>query len=225
MPQKAIVAVALILAAALAAGAAGPPASTPESAGDDRAVIAGLQRWLDGTRDLECRFDQRLVSGALGAGAHESGVMYLSRPGRMRWDYLRPERKTVIVEGTTTLLYVAEDRQLIRGRLAPEQDLLPGLLAGKERIADLFRANVTPGPGGRHSFRVRLVPRSESEAGVAEVTVSVRAPEYAIEEADVLDPAGNRMDYRFTSIRRNAALSETIFTFEPPPGTEIVVQP
>ena len=41
------------------------------SAGDEAAmVLARVQTWLDGTKDLQAGFAQTLVSGALGAGGH-----------------------------------------------------------------------------------------------------------------------------------------------------------
>ncbi len=185
-------------------------------------AIEGLQAWLDGTRDLECRFEQRLVSSALGAGTRESGRLRLKRPGRLRWDYTDPEPKTAIVEGERTLLYLPEDRQLVRGSLSSEQGLVPSLLIGSGRIVELFEATVLgDGGSGAAGVRVKLVPRSAPD-GMEEVILSLRVPGFAIERAEVLDPAGSRMEYVFTRMRRNAGLPDAAFAFEPPPGTEIV---
>ncbi|MBZ5637979.1 MAG: outer membrane lipoprotein carrier protein LolA [Acidobacteriia bacterium] len=216
--------VAMVLAALVVSGGAGMRAEAEPAVGGGE--IEGLERWLDGTNDLTCRFEQRLLSGALGAGTRESGVFYLLRPGRLRWDYLHPEPKTAIVEGARTLLYIPEDRQLIRGRLDPDQDLLPALLAGRGAIGGLFDAEFLgyAGSGAARIFRVRLVPHAV-RGGVEEVVLTVRTPGGAIEGAEVLDPAGNRMQYLFTRVRRNTGLSASVFTFEPPPGTEIVDSP
>ncbi len=186
-------------------------------------VIRGIQAWLDGTRDLTCRFEQRLLSGALGAGASESGTLWVLRPGRMRWDYDAPERKTAIVAGERTWLYLPDDRQLIRGTLSADQDLLPALLAGRRPLADLFSVSVVrvPERGAQERFRATLIPRSAPE-GIEEIVLQVHPPAYAIERAEVLDPAGNRIEYLFGSVRRNSGVPDSIFTFEPPPGTEIV---
>ena len=58
---------------------------------------AGFQAWLSGTSTLDVRFRQNLVSAALGTTATESGRLYLERPGKLRWDYLDPERKVALV--------------------------------------------------------------------------------------------------------------------------------
>ncbi len=40
---------------------------------DAAAVVDRVQEWLDGTRDIEARFEQTMMSGALGIGVEESG--------------------------------------------------------------------------------------------------------------------------------------------------------
>jgi outer membrane lipoprotein carrier protein len=195
-----------------------PVAAAPLEAGD---VVQGLQGWLDGTRTLQGRFEQTLLSGALGSDMTESGVLYIERPRRMRWDYMRPERKIALVSDRKTSLYIEEDRQLLLGRLDEGGELLPSLLTEEGRIVELFDATLVAegqDPGGE-TYRLRLVPRSE-EASVEEVVLGL-ARDFAIEEAEVVDAAGNRVAYRFTRLKRNKRLPEAIFEFNPPPDTDV----
>jgi outer membrane lipoprotein carrier protein len=184
--------------------------------------LAKLQVWIDGTRDLACRFEQTLVSGALGADVKETGKLWLSRPGRIRWDYLDPEKKTALLLGDRTLLYLPDDRQLVEGKLEPDQSALPELLAGKRRIAEAFETSLAP-PGPNGEVRLRLVPKARPEA-MTEVILQLRPPDYAIEGAEVTDGMGNHTAYRFTSVRRNRGVDEALFRFQPPAGTTIVSQ-
>jgi len=193
----------IVLAAALLAAAA---SDAPER---DR-VVAGLQGWLDGTSRLEATFRQSLISGALGTTTAESGRLYLERPGHLRWDYLDPEKKTALLVGDRTALYLEEDRQMIRGRLETSGALFPRLLAGRDRVEDEFEA------------RLIATPRT---AGLSQVTLLLDAKTFAIQGAEILDEAGNRTTYALAAVRRNGKLPVGIFAFEPPPGTEIVDQP
>jgi len=194
-----------------------------DPADEKAAVVAGLQAWLDGTVTLDMRFRQSLVSGALGTTASETGRIYLERPGKLRWDYLEPEKKIALLLGDRTALYLEEERLMSRGRLSGEQGLFPRLLAGHDRVDALFVASLvaTPSTGGRGSYRLRLVPKGE-HAAMTEVTLTLRPPEFAIEGAELLDETGNRTTYSFASVRRNRGLPEGLFAFEPPPGTEVV---
>jgi outer membrane lipoprotein carrier protein len=185
--------------------------------------VARFQDWLDGTHDLQGKFEQTMVSGALGTGLTESGRFWLERPGRMRWDYLKPERKVALLDGGKTSLYLEQEREIILGRLEEASDLLPELLTGEGKIVERFRTSIeaTPEGEGDGACRLRLVPLDEAEP-FEEVTLLLRPPLYAIEAADVLDSAGNLMSYRFNSLRRNKGLSDDLFTFEPPPGTSVL---
>jgi outer membrane lipoprotein carrier protein len=194
-----------------------------DAVAEKSAVIAGLQSWLDGTSTLEMRFQQSLVSGALGTTASESGRMYLERPGKLRWDYLDPEKKIALLLGDRTALYLEEERLMSRGRLTGEQGLFPRLLAGRDRLDALFAATLvaTPSTGGHGLYRIRLVPKGEQGA-LTEVTLTLRPPAYSIEGAELLDETGNRTSYTFSNVRRNRGLPDGLFAFEPPPGTEVV---
>ena len=158
----------------------------------------------------------------LGGEVRESGRLYLRRPGYMRWDYEDPERKSALVLDGDTLLYLEDEGQLIRGRLDSESGLLPDLLAGDGRLRELFVAEIA-GVEGRDTL-LRLVPRSSEEA-LESVTLTLRRRDSAIERAEVLDPAGNRMRYRFLDLRVNRRLPDGIFDLRVPPGTEIVGRP
>lgn len=205
---------ASIATALLTAGAVLPAA--PAEASE---MLAGLQRWLAGTRDLRADFRQELVSGSLGAAVAERGRLVLSRPGRMRWDYRSPERKVALVEGDRTLLYLAEDRQAYEGSLADTGGLLPVLLAGTRPLAELFRAERVPGDG----MLLRLVPRG-SEESFEQVTLRLRPGDFAIERAEVVDRTGNRVVYSFSKLERNRGVDASVFRFTPPPGTDIVTR-
>jgi outer membrane lipoprotein carrier protein len=200
-------------------------AATPvvPDAQDADGVLQGLQAWLDGTRSLSGRFEQELVSSALGGGEADRGRVYVQRPGQMRFEYEEPEPMTAMLVGEQTWVYVPDLRQLTRGSLDDETDLFPRLLVGEGRLADLFLASI-PDDGesvGRGQVRLRLVPMGDDGA-FESVTLTLRSSDYAIEQADVRDGTGSHVIYRFSRLKRNRALPAGIFDFQPPAGTRIV---
>jgi outer membrane lipoprotein carrier protein len=209
-----------MLVAGLGAVLSGFPAAIAGPALDAGALVERVQEWLDGTRDMQARFEQTLTSGALGTGLEESGRIYLERPGRMRWDYLEPEKKVALIDGDATRLYLEEDQQLWEGRLE-SGSLLAMLLADAQPLDTLFVAELLDPSGTKGAYRLRLVPRSDPE-NLREIVLTLRPPRFAIDEVEVLDAAGNRMRYRFLDLRRNRGVPPSVFHFEPPPGTEIV---
>jgi outer membrane lipoprotein carrier protein len=205
---------AVLVALALTAG---------DPADEKATVVAGLQAWLDGTQTLDMRFQQSLASSALGTTATESGRLYLERPGKVRWDYLDPEKKIALLLGDRTALYLEDERLMSRGRLIGEQGLFPRLLAGHDRVDGFFSASLvaTPSTGGRGSYRLKLVPKGD-QASMTQVILILRPPAFVIEGAELVDETGNRTTYTFSDVRRNRALPDGLFAFEPPPGTEVV---
>lgn len=204
-----------VLTVALLCAVTTVPAASPDS----NEALARLQAWLDGTRDLQCRFEQTLLSGAFGAGVREVGRLYLKRPGKMRWEYTKPDPKIAILNGGDAALYLPEDRQLIRGDEAWSSSPLLVLLSGEGRVADLFEYEALVESG--EPVRLRLIPKQEGQ-GFVEVIVTVDVSDSAITEAEVLDEAGNRMRYLFRSMRRNRGVSDDRFVLDPPAGTEIL---
>ncbi len=185
-------------------------------------ALSGLQSWLDGTRTLSGRFEQSLVSGALGTGVKERGRIWVARPGKLRWDYLDPEKKVAIVDGERARLWIEADRQMWEGPIDASSAVVSVLLSGHQRLDRLFLAEAVDSTNDH--VRVRLRPRG-NEAGVEDLVLTLDPKTGAISEAEVLDPSGNRMHFRFWALKRNGEISESMFRFEPPPGTEIVGRP
>jgi outer membrane lipoprotein carrier protein len=182
-------------------------------------ALLGLQRWLDGTKDLQAKFEQTLVSSALGAGPRESGRVYLRRPGRMRWEYTKPETKIAVLVDDRTELYLAEERRLHRAQLGADDAPLAAVLAGTQPLGSVFEASHLPTEGGR--VRLKLVPKSES-SGVQEIVLALDPSSFAVLGIEVLDQGGNRMAYAFSGLRRNLGIGDAVFRFTPPKGTEVV---
>lgn len=189
-------------------------AATPVSEPADE-LLAGFQRWLDGTRDLSGRFEQELLSGAMGTGIEESGRWFVRRPGQLRFDYRRPETKVAVVNGTETLIWIEADAYAERGRLDRQNNLLVALLIGDRPLRELFVPQIDAEPVRRGRVRLRLVPILEEEA-FTELILTVPEDGAGLDAVEVLDAAGNRMLYRFPRLRRNTGVSADLFDFTPP---------
>jgi chaperone LolA len=70
---------------------------------------------------LKAVFYERYGSGQ-GNGEAESGTVYFSRPGRMRWDYESPEKKLFIVDGKNVWFYIPDDHTASRTTLKNSSD-------------------------------------------------------------------------------------------------------
>ena len=96
-------------------------------------VAHALEAHYRRTKNMSAIFLETYKSGGAGIRA-ESGKVYFSRPGRMRWDYDSPEKKLFLVDGKNVWYYVPADHTASRTSVKQSSDWRTplALLAGKE---------------------------------------------------------------------------------------------
>jgi outer membrane lipoprotein carrier protein len=200
----------------LVALAGGAPAEPPAGAAEDwaRRVEARHRR----ATDLTARFTQSYRSGLIGREMVEEGTLALKPPGRMRWEYQKPEKKTFVSDGKTYYFYVPSDKQVIVRESAAERSLPALLLSGRGEILAHFEVALEP-PSGELT-RLRLVPR-KPDPEIEHATLWVDAAA-VIRSVEIVDAQGNRSRFDFASIKENQGLPDATFRFEPPRGVEVI---
>jgi outer membrane lipoprotein carrier protein len=206
---------ALGLTGAILAGAIASPVPAVSAA---EALARRIEARHRRVTDLTARFVQTYRSGAIGREIVERGVLSLKPPGRMRWDYQAPEKKTFVSDGRTSYFYVPADRQVIRREQADARDLPSMLLSGQADIAATFEVGLEPAAAGRQ--RLRLSPRKE-EPEIEQLYVDVDAGD-RIRGILVIDAQGNRSQFVFDDIKENVGLQDRLFRFEVPRGVEVI---
>jgi outer membrane lipoprotein carrier protein len=208
---------AVLSAVLLAASASAATASAQPGSAED--LVRRLERRNSQVRDLTARFTQTYRSGALGRTLVETGTIALKRPGRMRWEYESPERKTFVADGTRFFFYVPADRQVIVREQAGERGVAMALLSGQGGLLEQFDPELEAREDAALE-RVRLVPRHpdpEVRSVSVELDAQLRVRSIAIEDAQ-----GNTSRFRFESLRENLELPERLFRFELPRGVEVI---
>lgn len=168
--------------------------------------------------DLQARFVQTYRSGALGREIVERGVLSLKKPGRMLWEYQKPEKKTFVSDGSTFYFYVPADRQVIKREGTDLRGIPALLLSGRGEILSQFQVAVEPAVGPLR--RLKLTPRQpdpEVERVFLDVDESNR-----IVAIEVVDAQGNRSRFRFEGLQENLGLKDDLFRFRVPAGVEVV---
>lgn len=217
----------------------------PGKAGEskvDAATVRSLEHAIEGryraARTLQAYFYEHYSDGSGGVAA-ESGTVYFSRPGRMRWDYNAPEKKLFLVDGRNVWLYVPADRTASRAKLKESSDWRTplALLVGKANLSELCANLQVVEPGGKlaaaANFQpfagnnvLRCVPRGEADKnGSAAQVVFLETDAQAQLVRVVIHQPGNAVtEFRFGDWKENIPIPEDKFHFQPPPGVSIVDQ-
>lgn len=179
-----------------------------------------IERVLERTRrttTLSADFIQTYRSAALGRELVERGTLQIKRPGRMRWEYQQPEKKTFISDGKTFYFYVPSERQVIVRERSGERGVAVSLLSGEAGILSQFQASPEPEGEGR---RVKLVPRKpDPDVDRAYLELDADARIVGIE---IWDAQGNKSRFTFGRLRENVALDDRLFRFQVPKGVAVI---
>jgi len=199
-------------------------------------IRRALEARYQHARTLTASFFERYSDGNGGVAA-ESGTVYFSRPGRMRWEYESPEEKLFLVDGTNAWLYVPADRTASRAKMKESSDWRTplALLAGKADLSKLCRSLtvVAPGPSrpGARSAEplspgntvLRCAPRLDRDESGSLKDVLFEVDSEARLARVVIREAGNaETEFRFSNWQEDVAIPEAKFHMQLPPGVAIV---
>jgi outer membrane lipoprotein carrier protein len=192
------------------------PSAGPSTPAEE--LARRLEQHHRAASDLTARFVQTYRSGLIGREVVERGVVSIKQPGRMRWEYREPEKKTFVSDGKTFYFYVPADRQVIVRDQAGDRGVPALLLSGHGNLLEQFEAAVETAPTGL--MRLRLVPR-KPDPEIEKILVDVDAAS-RIRAIHVFDVQGSLSRFEFDDIRENVGLKDRLFRFVPPPGVEVV---
>ena len=208
-------AIALPLTATILAGAPLAP--------DVKSLAAAVDEHYNHLRSLQAEFTE--VYRGSGMERTESGMLWLKKPGKMRWEYRSPKNKLFVSNGKDAWFYVPEDRQARKTEARKLEDIRSPLafLLGKTKLEkELQGLSLAPDvpPLEPGNVVLRGVPQALTDR-VSEILVEIgtdhRIARIVIQEVD-----GALTEYRFADMKENVGIRDDRFQFKPPDGTETV---
>jgi len=208
-----------------------------------QALVRKIESRYKSAQTLGATFLERYSEGRRTAEV-ESGRVFFSRPGRMRWEYEAPEKKLFLSDGRFVWFYVPSDRTVTRARVKESADWRTplALLTGKANLKRVCgRIEMAPDniqqlaghavlrciPRGEgHPDRAKGLSAAESpEGGFLEVLLEVDRTTGDLASVLVRQPGGVELEYRFANWEFNPPLEESLFHFAAPIGVAIVEAP
>ncbi len=188
---------------------------------DASSILDKLARRYNHLESLVADFTQSFESQALGKGIEEEGVLYVKIPGMMRWDYLNPEKKLAICNGSDTWLYLEEDNTVIKGRLDPSKGNIAilSLLSGRADLNEIFQGEVLS-EQEEEEIRVKMWLKQSSD-DFDYLIMTIGRKRSLIAQIEIIDPIGNKMIYSFRNLRENVPVDSQLFYFSVPPNARI----
>ena len=174
---------------------------------------------------LEAHFTQRYTEKLRQTVREESGQLYVQADGRLAWLYVAPNAKSFIFDGHTAYFYEPSHAQVTvfeRFAHSPVAEAL-ALLTGQGSLAASFAVGPCTevcdvGPKER---AVGLVPR-QPQPQISALTLVLNQALSRVLGARLVDPLGNRSEYRFSAIVLGQPADPALFVFVPPEGTDLL---
>lgn len=197
-------------------------ATKPPTADD---IIGKVQSFYQDTQKLRADFRQEFTNTTFGKTSKSDGTVYIAKPGKMRWDYVKPEKKYFISDGTTLWVYEEAAKQAFEKTLKDE--ILPvavTFLYGKGDLRAEFTASLDPGKyGGPEDLVVKLAPK-KPEAQYKTLWLVVDPTDFHVKESVILEATDNVNHFTFLNVKQNAQarVEEKHFKFVPPSGVKVI---
>lgn len=216
-----LVALALCVSASAFQKSVEPPSAagstSPRAAETPEAFLRRFDERNKSVRDFSGKFTQSFRSGALGRQIVESGTVRVKRPGRMSFDYEKPEKKRFVADGQRYYFYVPSEKQVVIQAQQGDRRAAARVLAEGSLMAAFRFEREEPDSLGR---RFVLVP-IEKDADVPRVSIVIDGTLH-IKMIEIEDAMGGRSRIAFDAIKENTGLKERDFVFKIPQGVEVI---
>ncbi|MGR4068982.1 outer membrane lipoprotein chaperone LolA [Billgrantia sp. C5P2] len=202
--KKTLAALALTLAV---------PAAALASEGAER-----LTRMLEPLETVEARFEQLILDGSGERLQQANGHMWLSRPGKFRWEVDAPYQQEVISDGSEVYLYDPDLEQVTVQALDQRVTHTPALLlSGSAReLTESYEVSRQQ-QGSSETFR--LVPKSPDTL-FEELQMTFNDERLAA--LQMIDSTGQETVIEFSDVRTNHAIEDRRFAFQIPDGVDVI---
>jgi len=176
-----------------------------------------LKSFLAKASTLQADFTQVQVDEKGNLGKRSNGVFYLQRPGKFRWNYLKPYNQEIVSSVGKVWFYDKDLEQVTAKKLNAAIGSTPALLLTVEVLLD---KNFTiENQSDEEGIAIlKLLPKNE-ESGFKYVQIGL--------ENDVLvgmelsDNFGQLTRIYFNNLKTGVRIDPALFTFKPPAGVDV----
>jgi outer membrane lipoprotein carrier protein len=181
-------------------------------------AIDQLHQFLASTRTLKADFTQTVVARSGRKPQESSGVVAISRPGKLRWDIQKPFPQLVVGDGEKIWIYDPELKQITVRKAGQAISGSPAaLLSGSNELEKNFTLAEAGAADGLNW--VEATPK-QGDSGFERVRLGFAGKD--LKAMELHDSFGQTTRIRFANLERNPLLSEASFRFTPPAGVDVV---
>ncbi|UCV06629.1 outer membrane lipoprotein chaperone LolA [Dechloromonas denitrificans] len=181
-------------------------------------AVDQLHQFLSSTRTLKAEFSQMVIGKGGRKPQQSSGLVAISRPGKLRWDIQKPYPQLVVGDGEKIWIYDTELKQITVRKAGQAINGSPAaLLSGNNDLEKNFTLKDVGEAEGM--VWVEAMPKA-SDSGFESVRLGFVGSD--LKAMELHDSFGQTTHIRFSRLERNPVLPAATFKFTPPAGVDIV---
>lgn len=181
-------------------------------------AVDQLHDFLKNTRTLKAEFAQALISKNGRKPQQSSGTVAISRPGKLRWEIVKPYPQLVVGDGEKIWIHDPELQQVTVRKAGQAIGSSPAaLLSGNNDLEKNFTLKEAGEAEGM--AWVDAVPKA-GDSGFEKVRLGFSGND--LKAMELQDSFGQTTQIRFSKIERNPVLPAGTFKFTPPAGADVV---
>ena len=185
-------------------------------------IVNKVQETYDNAQDLEATFIQESFIKMMNKVEKSEGKVYIKKPGKMRWDYKKPKKQEIVIEGGIIWIYQPEQRQVMKAPFSndPRNRTPVSFLYGVGRLKDDFEIKLSKGSS---NYIMALTPKG-AKGNIEKIFLEVDSNDYTIQSFSLFDIYGNKTTITFKDIKVNKGLKDSLFHFKVPEGVRVIEQ-
>jgi outer membrane lipoprotein carrier protein len=189
--------------------------------------------WADGGRarlndffnkvdTMQAAFTQQVIDDKGKVRQSSSGNVFLSRPGKFRWEYAAPDKHQIVADGKNVWVYDVELDQVTVKPMTKALSSAPvGMLTQKQPVDKQFNVEDMDAENSTLEW-FRLMPKKKDSDFT---TMDLGVSDTGVQEMILGDKFGEQTYIKFEGLRTNVNIDPAQFTFTPPKGADVIGKP
>ncbi len=179
--------------------------------------VKQLQAFLKASKSLTADFKQVLINEAGDPYQTSYGIFYLQRPGKFRWDYLKPFQQQIVSTSGKVWFYDTDLEQVTIKKLDESVGSTPALLlSGNISLDDNFTMQ-DQGVDGDMQW-IKLLPKNQ-ESSFKYILIGLNKG--SLGGMELSDNFGQLTRIYFSNVLLNPPIKPTVFEFKAPKGADV----
>ncbi len=184
-------------------------------------ILSGIEKRYSGS-GFTARFRQMSVIKAMDIKDTATGKVFVKCPGKMRWEYEKPEKQIIISDGEVLWIFRPDDNQVMMGK-APAYfgtGKGAGFLSDIKVIREYFE--VKPKKSDEKNYYcLELVPRHKT-LDLVSVLIYVSEKNFEIEKIITYNAYDDESQIIMEHYQFNQNIDDSVFNFQIPKDTDII---